>query len=107
MYLVTAGMVDSLTLNTPYPDCQANLRWPLRCIHLQELVLITRIISAVEWTGRMRINIWTWSAMPLTISAVSPSSRTMPPRYAKRSGRISSELGDTALIVNGIADHVH
>jgi hypothetical protein len=89
MYLVMAGMLDSLTLNTPYPACQTNSLWPRACIHPDEFVLMTRAISAMECAGRMRRSRWTWSSVPLMMRAVLRSCRIMPPRYAKRSERIS------------------
>jgi hypothetical protein len=57
MYFVTAATFDSLTLNTPYPVCQANSELHFERTHLQELALITGAISAADWAGRIGTSI--------------------------------------------------
>jgi hypothetical protein len=52
--LVTAATFDSLTLNSPYPVCQANSEFDFARTHFDEFAFMTRAISAANWAGRMR-----------------------------------------------------
>src|SRR6266568_3872271 len=87
MYFVTAATFDWLTLNTPYPVCHANFESHFSCTQRDEFAFNTRAICAEEWAGRIRTNMCTWSAVPLTMSAAPSISRMIPPRYANRSAR--------------------
>ncbi len=63
---MVSGMNKRLTLNAPYPVCQAKPvgEGNVSLTHLDELPLISRIPSAMEIDEGNDIKMWTWSAVP-------------------------------------------
>ena len=57
MYRDTAGTFDSLTLNAPYPVCQAKSVFPFPRTQREEFALTTRATSAADCAGRIRTSI--------------------------------------------------
>src|SRR5260370_2491704 len=80
MYLITPDTFEELTLNAPYPSCQAK-RLSCSFIHFDELDLMSVTALTKDNVGGKRNRRWTWSAMPLIENASMSWFLQMPAMY--------------------------
>src|SRR5258708_32539534 len=98
MYLITLEMLEELTLNAPYPSCQAKYR-PCSPIHFEELDLIKVIALARANVGGKRKSRCTWSGMPPTAKGSMSWFLQMPVMYGQSRSCILLEMSLSRFLV--------